>query len=330
MSGYLSSRVVNIKYLDHVQIIKASDYYVVSHINERTIQPNKIVLVYISAAWMASPEPVKHAYDLLIRRKLAHKVIILYNAPNEKELFETRIADIFSSADRSGVELLFCNNNAFVDENKFYIANADEGRRIYDLVINSRFCAYKNVQVANQCHNTIHIGYLDQSPTRSVIPTFGKLANYIARPTSPTEIISQYNPLRQHQINQILNQSSVGGIFSEIEGACRASAEYLLCGLPVISSACQGGREIWYNSNNSIICQECTPETVYDACQKAKENLANGSFQRAEIRKQHIAQSNEHRDRLWNHCQQKLVEFGQNDLHPSLKNRLKKDLLAKH
>ena len=47
----------------------------------------------------------------------------------------------------------------------------------------------------------------------------------------------------------------VGGVFSEEEGACWASSEYLLCGLPVVSTHSRGGRDVWYSGHNSLIVE---------------------------------------------------------------------------
>lgn len=81
----------------------------------------------------------------------------------------------------------------------------------------------------------------------------------------------------------MLNSSSVGGIFSATEGACYASTEYLLCGLPVVSTASSGGRDIWYTPNNSIIV-EATESAVAAGVQEAMVKLQTGEFDRAAIR----------------------------------------------
>ena len=39
------------------------------------------------------------------------------------------------------------------------------------------------------------------------------------------------------------------------EGANYSSSEYLLCGLPVVSTESSGGRDYWFDDYNSIICK---------------------------------------------------------------------------
>ncbi len=81
----------------------------------------------------------------------------------------------------------------------------------------------------------------------------------------------------------MLNNCQVGGIFSAKEGACYASTEYLLCGLPVITTASKGGRHVWYTPQNSITV-EATPEAVAAGVQLALHKLATGEFDRQKIR----------------------------------------------
>jgi glycosyltransferase involved in cell wall biosynthesis len=91
----------------------------------------------------------------------------------------------------------------------------------------------------------------------------------------------RYLPLGE--VAGVLNSSSIGGMFSATEGACYASTEYLMCGLPVVSTASTGGRDIWYPPHNSIIV-EATDSAVAAGVQDALVKLQTGEFDRAEIR----------------------------------------------
>jgi glycosyltransferase involved in cell wall biosynthesis len=76
--------------------------------------------------------------------------------------------------------------------------------------------------------------------------------------------------LPHHLVAEILRRSHCGLILSELEGVCRASCEYLLTGLPVVSTPSVGGRDVWYDDYNAIIA-EPTEEAVAAAveCLKA-------------------------------------------------------------
>jgi glycosyltransferase involved in cell wall biosynthesis len=66
------------------------------------------------------------------------------------------------------------------------------------------------------------------------------------------------------QVCDVINQSRVGLILSAHEGACFASSEYLLCGVPVVSTPSKGGRSFWYNDENSLIV-DADPGAILDA-----------------------------------------------------------------
>jgi glycosyltransferase involved in cell wall biosynthesis len=92
----------------------------------------------------------------------------------------------------------------------------------------------------------------------------------------------------------------VGGIFSEKEGACYSSSEYLLCGLPVVSTRSEGGRDEWYNKWNSIICDPIE-SAVSEAVSRAKYNLKKGIFNRHRIRAMHVSKQYEMRNIFCDH-----------------------------
>jgi hypothetical protein len=67
--------------------------------------------------------------------------------------------------------------------------------------------------------------------------------------------------------------------------------------LPVISIKSVGGRDIWYNEHNSIICEN-NEDSVYEAVELAKSKIVSGEFNREKIRDLHLKQMDEHRNTL--------------------------------
>jgi glycosyltransferase involved in cell wall biosynthesis len=61
-----------------------------------------------------------------------------------------------------------------------------------------------------------------------------------------------------------LNGSRVGLCLSAVEGAMYAAVEYLLCGLPVVSTASRGGRDEWFDPDFTRIVRD-DPAAVADA-----------------------------------------------------------------
>ena len=228
-------------------------------------------LIFILTSWYKTDQVYK-----IVNTNSEYNIIILANSLEEKDFFEKKIKS----------DVLFCNHNAFLNENNYTIYNSI---RKYDLVIDSAFHEYKNVEIAKQIKNTLHIGYfkyIKKDTDDKVVPSYGILANFTN---------GDYKKIEKHQINIYYNQSLIGGIFSECEGACFASSQYLLCGLPVISIKSFGGRDIWYNEYNSIICEN-NEDSVYEAIELAKSKIISGEFNRDKIRELHLKQMNEHRN----------------------------------
>jgi hypothetical protein len=240
---------------------------------------NKSGLVFILISWYNSNKANK-----IVNSNSDYNIVILANSREEENMFKKKQIP----------NVLFCNHNAFINENKFYIINKNTIRQ-YDMVIDSAFHEYKNVKMARGIKNILHIGYFKKDEiNEKYIPDFGVLPNFNNK---------NYKRLNKKEINDYYNQSLVGGIFSECEGACFASSQYLLAGLPVISINSVGGRDIWYNKDNSIICENLTEDSIYEALEIAKQKLQTGEFNREKIRNIHLKQMDEHRNTIINYIQ---------------------------
>jgi hypothetical protein len=230
--------------------------------------------VFMLTSWFKTPNAIR-----ILESNPTYEITILANSVEEKEYFEKRTTRA----------ALFCNHNAFLNEHVFDII--ENVPKQHDLVVDSAFHVYKNVEKANRVKDTLHIGYVkpDMS-SHVVIPTYGKLANF-------ANANGKYKRLTKPQINAHYNESRIAGIFSLLEGACFASSQYLLAGLPVISTRSQGGRDIWYNEFNCIMCEN-DEDSIHNAHQTAMQRLESGEFNSRQIRELHLQQMDEHRNRL--------------------------------
>jgi hypothetical protein len=252
-------------------------------------------LIFILISWYKTDQVYK-----IVNLNIDYNIIILSNSLEEKYFFEDKLKNIKNGK----CDVLFCNHNAFLNENTFKIYNLLKPK--YDLVIDSAFHEYKNVEIAKKVKNTIHIGYfkyIKRNTDDKVVPNFGILPNFFN---------GNYIRLDKNMINIYYNQSLIGGIFSECEGACFASSQYLLTGLPVVSIKSVGGRDIWYNEYNSIICDN-NEDAIYEAVELAKEKIQSGEFNREKIRALHLRQMDEHRNRLIEYIITKLNEEDKNN-----------------
>ena len=167
------------------------------------------------------------------------------------------------------------NHNCFLDENLFDIGNAE---KIYDAIYTARLAPFKRHFLASRVPNLALIAGNTSGAVIGELPAHKYLND---RQLSPPEVMHK------------LSESKVGLILSELEGACYSSSEYLLCGLPVVSTRPYGGRDVWYNSYNSIVCDP-NPEAVADAVQK----LASYNRDPVRIRKMHIDLAKQMRDKF--------------------------------
>lgn len=204
--------------------------------------------------------------------------IIMANSLEEKEFFEST----------TEYNVVLGNHNAFINENVFIIE--EDTIKKYDLVINSAFNLYKRRYLAKKITNTVHIGYY-QGKNNVEDPINGIYANF------ENNIISDatYKYLNKRDIVHIYNISRIGGIFSEVEGACYSSSEYLLCGIPVLSTYSKGGRDIFYNETNSIVCN-ATERDVKQSFDCMIENI--DKYDKYKIRNDHIEKMDEIRNNV--------------------------------
>jgi hypothetical protein len=203
------------------------------------------------------------------------RFVVLCHAPEEVDF-----------AHRAGFRnAILCNHNAFLDPAIYsYDERSNEDIRSYDLVLNCRperwkrpfFAAGVSKLAIIRGHNFRPHDYFDLS---SLNPAYINSVRL-----SPTEVVG------------LLNSSRVGGIFSLIEGGCYSSSEYLLCGLPVVSSQSKGGRDVWYDTDNSVLVNE--PSDVAPAVLELAERCRRNPELRGDIRRRHLAIAREMQGQL--------------------------------
>ena len=187
--------------------------------------------------------------------------------------------------------VIIANHNSFINEH-FY--NIYPSPKKYDMVINSSFLKLKQVHLGKKINNTAHIGYQCMGKIQ-YIPDYGFRINF----KNNSMDMKDWRWLNHQEILDIYKSSKIGGIFSEKEGACFSSSEYLLCGLPVLSVNCQGGREYFYNNYNSVLCKS-SEKSVYQGYLKLIDRYKKGTHNPHKIRKRHIKIMEKDRNTLTN------------------------------
>ena len=200
-----------------------------------------------------------------------HKIIIMCNEELDYKIFKSL-----------GINSFFCNQNALIDTNIFKIRAL---KKKYDVIYNARLAPTKRhyllsgikskkiCLISAQLNAGFNQVYLEK--IKKIIPN-ATLLNYANNPTLSGVDFNQLPPqLDDIQVSKLLNNSRVGVILSRIEGSCYASTEYLLAGIPVVSTNSRGGRDIFFskeycitvfpssgsvkNAVNRLICYDIDP-----------------------------------------------------------------------
>jgi len=149
-----------------------------------------------------------------------------------------------------GIKSIYCNHNAFLDADIFTIKSGID--KIYPCVYNAvlsdfkrhELLAYINGEVALVTYGFKNVAYKNKIDKIIKKPIW---LNYQRNAGAPSFLSTD-------EIVKIYNQSHIGLALSGIEGAMYASGEYLLCGIPIVSTESKGGRDVFFNEYNSIIC----------------------------------------------------------------------------
>lgn len=225
----------------------------------KDFRPSDFFFVY--CGWYHSEFFANQAEEIFDELKLdKERFFFLYNEPSEQANFEKKgfIGEVI-------------NQNAWLDENKVMRVIPDVEKR-FDAIYVGRFSAFKRHSLAKQVDNIALIAGNNHGNTIVTDLPAAKFMNQ--EPLTPDEVCLK------------INESRCGLILSAEEGACFASSEYLLCGVPVVSTKSLGGRSVWYNSYNSIVC-DANESSVASAVDEFRCNPRDPF----EIRSAHISLS---------------------------------------
>ncbi|MEN0001683.1 MAG: glycosyltransferase, partial [Pseudomonadota bacterium] len=95
------------------------------------------------------------------------------------------------------------------------------------------------------------------------------------------------------QVNAVINQSRVGLCLSSAEGAMLASMEYLLAGIPVVSTDALGGRDVFADPAYWVTVDDRADAVADGVAEMAKRTLDPHQVRGAVLEKIYA-----HRDRL--------------------------------
>ena len=145
-----------------------------------------------------------------------------------------------------GVNVLFCHHNCFLDYDIFKITSTIKK---YDAIYIAQAVKWKRIELAKEIESLALICYENINDDNYDISYVNQLKKDNRLINIKYDQITQISP---NQVCELINKSKVGLILSEYEGGNYATTEYLLCGLPVISTKNKGGRDLFFDQYNSI------------------------------------------------------------------------------
>jgi glycosyltransferase involved in cell wall biosynthesis len=170
-----------------------------------------------------------------------HKWIVLCN-----DYYEINCMNHF------GVNSILCPQSAFLDTNLYYIDNINEKK--YDAVYSAQFQTFKRIELSEKINSVAILGYGNNDYYMQL------RSNYNFHFLNGSE----NRMLQWDEVNNIYNSSRVGLCLSKEEGAMYASVEYLLCGLPIVTTLNMGGRDYFFDGRY-VIYTEPKPDSVATA-----------------------------------------------------------------
>ncbi len=190
----------------------------------------RVYWVFI-CTWTVNERSARWIYMHIRRLKrlfFKHEVIILANTEYENELLR-----------KHGVWSALCNHNALVDENIFHPNGAQKAfRAIYD----ARILPYKRHYLASEVTELALIGFLGKGEGDPEIKNKLKNGRWLNQRES-----GDFEYFEPSKVSEMLNLSKVGLCLSSEEGAMYASIQYLLAGLPVVTTQNLGGRDEFFD-----------------------------------------------------------------------------------
>ena len=160
-----------------------------------------------------------------------------------------------------GVACALVSHNAMVCDLPFTV-DGPESELKYDALYNASFLELKRHELAAGVANAAFLfaDWHDSPETEAQMLKMRALmphATFVNQPTPQDD----YRFVDRDGLAEVLRRSRVGLCLSQAEGALRASIEYLMAGLSVVSTPSIGGRDVFFDPHYCLVVDP-TPEAV--------------------------------------------------------------------
>ena len=229
----------------------------------------------------------------IIRRLASIVDIYKHRRPEHDFLFLCNEIEEVSQFLAAGLDAELCSHNALVDEFEFEIAEPCE--KDFRATYNGAMIPWKRHWLAECVKGCAFIFYHNNDiPMDEAIAYLEDLRAKMPAHVFVNEVREgTIQRIRLSRVRDVVSRSRVGLCLSEAEGAMRASIEYLLCGLPVVSTHSQGGRDQFSGPDYWLMVED-NPEAVRDGVTE----MIGRSPAPEQIRHATLVKMLEHRSRL--------------------------------
>lgn len=173
---------------------------------------------------------------------------------------------------RLGVDVRFAPQNMFVDERMYHPLPGR--RRRFDAIYNAQLAPMKRHDLARLVPSCAYVTKLFETWSPGL--KRAQLARFVKSLPQRHEIVNETTadavvPMDHVGVNEAMASAHVGLCLSKLEGAMYASVEYLLAGLPVVTTRSQGGRDVFFHPDLTLVVDD-DPRAVQDgvAAMKAR------------------------------------------------------------
>ncbi|MDR7038966.1 MULTISPECIES: glycosyltransferase [Methylobacterium] len=198
------------------------------------------------------------------------RLIVMANTPAEERLLH-----------RLGVDVHLAPQNMFVDESMYHPLPGHE--RSYDAIYNAQLAPMKRHELARLVPSCAYVtkmfGRWSPQLRRAQLGRFVRSLpqrHVILNEVTPDNVL----PMNHVQVNEAMASAHVGLCLSKVEGAMYASIEYLLAGLPVVSTRSTGGRDAFFHPDTTLVVDD-DPRSVQDGVAAMKARALPPDFVRA-------------------------------------------------
>ncbi|MEO6396666.1 MAG: hypothetical protein ABIO40_12245 [Devosia sp.] len=226
-------------------------------------------------------EAIKRSYETHHALYPNHLFHFICNSPVEAELLAA-----------AGLPTTFLNKNFTVSDMIF--RPLGDGTNEFDAIYNARFVSAKRHWLAAKIPRVGYVSYVepgrDREFQRLLAATLELNPNHVllnkVRRSRPVM-------MSRPEVNSALDRGAVGLVLSEEEGSSYASMEYMLAGMPVVSTLSTGGRDVHFDSEYCIVC-----EPNEDAVRAAVALLRAKNFSRDYVRQRTLDRIQPERERF--------------------------------